>query len=373
MENINIRPIAIYLPQFHPIPENDEAWGKDFTEWTNVKKAQPLFADHYQPHIPHEDVGYYDLRDPEVMVEQAKLAKEYGVYGFAFYHYWFQGKRLLNLPIDNMLDQGKPDFPFCFIWANEPWSKRWDGSENEIIQEQIYSEEDDLNHIKFLIPIFKDKRYIKVDGKPLFAIYKSGDFPNIEKTIRTWREEAAKEGLELYICRVDRWNTEVGQQVLDLGFNAAIEFQPLSPSLYNYLKREWTIGERISNKIGKIVDKYFNKSGKSNQTIINMKRFVDFDNQYIPETYKSYPCVCPSWDNSARKKEAIIFTHSTPKVFYRWIKGKLNKFTPYSKEENFLFINAWNEWAEGNHLEPDKKWKNGYLKALKKALDETNK
>lgn len=368
--NDNIRPIAIYLPQYHPIPENDKAWGDGFTEWTNVKKAKPLFEGHYQPHIPDKKTGYYDLRDPEIMVKQAEMAKEYGIHGFAFYHYWFQGKRLLNLPIDNMLNLGKPDFPFCFIWANEPWSKRWDGSENEIIQEQTYSEEDDLNHIKFLIPIFKDKRYIRVNGKPLFAIYKSADFPDISKTIRIWREEAAKEGLELYICRIDRWNSNAKQQVVDLDIEASIEFQPLSPSLERFLKREWTIGERLRNCISKIIDRYFNENRKVNQTIINMQKFVDFDNRYFHTDHKCYPCVCPSWDNSARKKEAIIFTHSSPKVFYKWIKGKLNKFTPYSKDENFLFINAWNEWAEGNHLEPCQKWGKGYLNALKKALDE---
>jgi lipopolysaccharide biosynthesis protein len=365
-----IRPLAIYLPQFHPIPENDEAWGEGFTEWTNVKKARPLFHGHYQPHLPKKDPGYYDLRNPEIMVKQAEMAKEYGIHGFAFYHYWFQGKRLLNLPIDNMLNLGKPDFPFCFIWANEPWSKRWDGSENEIIQEQTYSEEDDLNHIKFLIPVFKDERYIKVNGKPLFAIYKSADFPDISKTIQIWREEAAKEGLELYICLIDRWKSEYGQQILDLGFEASIEFQPLSPSLDRFLKREWTIGERIRNRISKIIDKYLNGNRKVNQTIIDLKKFVDFDNRYFHIDHKCYPCVCPSWDNSARKKEAIIFTHSSPKVFYKWTKGKLNRFTPYSKDENFLFINAWNEWAEGNHLEPCQKWGKGYLEALKKALDE---
>jgi len=368
-----IRPLAIYLPQFHPIPENDEAWGKGFTEWTNVRKAKPIFRNHYQPHVPDDCCSYYDLSDPDQLVRQAAMAKEYGIYGFAYYHYWFNGKRLLNLPIDNMLKLGKPDFPFCFIWANEPWSKRWDGSENEIIQDQSYSTEDDINHIKFLLPIFKDKRYIKVDGKPLFAIYKPADLPDISETIRLWRKEAANAGIELYICCIDRWNTKVGQEILDLGFDAAIEFQPLSPSLSTFLKREWTLWDRIENKIDKITDKYFNNNRKADQAIIDMAKFVKFDNKQPAPIHKSYPCVCPSWDNTARKKNAIIFTNSSPGIFYKWVKGKLSKFKPYSKEECFLFINAWNEWAEGNHLEPCKKWGKGYLEALKKALDENNK
>ena len=166
-----IRPIAMYLPQFHPIPENDDWWGKGFTEWTNVAKAKPLFKGHYQPHLP-ADLGFYDLRIPEVGEAQAQLARNYGIYGFCYYHYWFNGKQLLNRPVDEVLNSGNPDFPFCLCWANENWSKRWNGSENDILIKQKYSSKDDLNHIKFLIQYFKDSRYIKINDRPLFIIYK---------------------------------------------------------------------------------------------------------------------------------------------------------------------------------------------------------
>ncbi len=169
----NPKLIAIYLPQFHAIPENDEWWGGGFTDWTNVIKAKPLFKEHYQPHIPHKSIGYYDLRDQNILVYQAALAKEHGIYGFAYYHYWFNGKRLLNVPIDNMLKSGEPDFPFCLIWANENWTKRWDGHDNEVLIKQEYSFEDDRRHIRFLCEnVFPDKRYMKINEKPVFVVYR---------------------------------------------------------------------------------------------------------------------------------------------------------------------------------------------------------
>ena len=375
-----IRPIAIYLPQYHPIPENDEWWGKGFTEWTNVTKAKPLFEGHYQPHLP-ADLGFYDLRLEETRLEQIKLAKESGIYGFCYYHYWFNGKRLLNEPIDRMLKNPKEDFPFMLCWANENWTRAWDGMEKEVLIKQNYCEEDDIEHIRFLLPIFKDERYVKIDGKPVFVIYKSADIPNVEKTIQIWREEAAKENIALYICRMDRWNTENGQHILNLGFDAAIEFQPLSSSLREYLNKnqirknkhpKHILLNKIQNRIKRIQNKFMKKRSKQNViSTIDLREFVEFDNQRMMEDYKIYPCVSPSWDNSPRReKEATIFINSTPEVFYSWIKGKLNKFTPYSNEENLFFINAWNEWAEGNHLEPDRKYGRAYLEAIQKGVSE---
>ena len=213
MEPKKIRPIAIYLPQYHPVKENDEWWGKGFTEWTNVVKAKPLYDGHYQPHIP-ADLGFYDLRLEETRKAQAALAKEYGIHGFCYYHYWFNGKRILERPFQEVFDSGKPDFPFMLCWANENWTRVWDGSENEVLLKQNYNEEDDRAHIRSLIPYFKDKRYIKVDGKPFFIIYKSSDLPDIERTINVWREEAKLEGLELYICRMERGNEPENKQEL---------------------------------------------------------------------------------------------------------------------------------------------------------------
>ena len=219
-----LRAIAIYLPQFHTIPENDKWWGKGFTEWTNVAKAKPLFKGHYQPQLP-TDLGFYDLRLSEIREQQAQLAEVYGIEGFCYYHYWFNGRRILERPFTEVFESGKPDFPFMLCWANENWSRNWDGGNKEILIEQKYSEADDRLHIQSMIPYFKDHRYIKVDGKPVFAVYRSSAIPNMSATIKTWREEAAKQGMELYICRFESC-LEGGKEYLDAGFDAAIDFQP---------------------------------------------------------------------------------------------------------------------------------------------------
>lgn len=369
-----IRPIAIHLPQFHPFPENDEWWGKGFTEWTNVTKAKPLFENHYQPHLP-ADLGFYDLRLEEARLAQEAMAKEYGVYGFCYYHYWFNGTRLMDEPVDRKLKNPKEDLPFMFCWANENWSRAWDGRDKDVLIQQNYNPEDDREHIKFLLPIFKDERYIKINGKPVFVIYKSADLPSAKDTIKIWREEARKEGLELYICRMDRWNTPNGQEVLDLGFDAAIDFQPLSPSLKEYLhsikpKIDMSYKARAIRKVKKM----FPSKPKTPQPslepdIIDYEKYTAFDAEHFAPDYKTYPGFSPSWDNAARRKSnATIFINSSPQIFYNWLVKKLGKFKPYSEDENFVFINAWNEWAEGNHLEPCQKWGLQYLEALKNAL-----
>ena len=359
-----IKPIAIYLPQFHPIPENDKAWGEGFTEWTNVKKAKPLFEGHYQPHVPHEDVGYYDLRDPEVMVRQAAMAKEYGIYGFAFYHYWFNGKRLLETPLDNMLKSGKPDFPFLYIWANENWTKRWDGEDNEIIIKQDYSHEDDFNHINFLCNnIFSDKRYITINEKPVIAIYKPFLLPNVKKTIQIWREVVSKTKFkEIYIITVD--NFLLGENPLELGFDATFHFQPDFRNFQNKLR---------DKKLNRILDRIgLKKSPFKNNSIYDYKTYVKNSvKQYFEINNKCFPCVMPGWDNSARKKSnALIFSKPSPKIYYYWLKELLENYKGFSEQENLFFINAWNEWAEGNHLEPCNKWTNELLVNTKKAFDE---
>src|SRR5215471_9126155 len=187
------RLIAFYLPQFHPIPENDAWWGKGFTEWTNVARARPVFRGHYQPHMP-ADLGFYDLRLPEVRQAQADLAREYGIHGFCYYHYWFGGKRLLQYPFDRVLTSGKPDFPFCLCWANEPWTRAWDGREQDILQPQSYSEEDDRRHIVSLLPAVLDERAIRVEGKPLFLVYQARELPDPAQTVEVWQEVAREAG-----------------------------------------------------------------------------------------------------------------------------------------------------------------------------------
>lgn len=366
MYDNKIKPIAFYLPQFHPIPENDEWWGKGFTEWTNVGKAKPLFRGHYQPHVP-ADLGYYDLRLPEVRQLQAEMARDNGIYGFCYYHYWFNGRRILETPFNEVFSTGKPDFPFMLCWANENWTRRWDGYENDILLEQNYSFEDDLEHIRYLIPIFKDKRYIKVNDKPVFCVYRSTLFPNIEKTINIWREEAFKEGFELYICRIETLGS-VGKNFLK-GFDAAIDFEPFA-NLASY-NEDWG-----NNKIKFLKHKIINKLNrilkKETGTILDYSDYAEWiikNNSKVNNEYKRYPGITPSWDNSARKKNNYLIMHnSSPTLYKKWLSSILDNFTPFSEEENFLFINAWNEWAEGNHLEPDLKWGKEYLLKTKETI-----
>lgn len=357
---MKIRPIAMYLPQYHPIPENDNWWGNGFTEWTNVAKAKPLFKGHYQPHLPG-DLGFYDLRISEVREAQAQMAQEYGIYGFCYYHYWFNGKRLLNRPIDEVLESGKPDFPFCLCWANENWSRRWDGSENEILVKQEYNFEDDHNHINFLIKYFTDARYIKVDGKPVFIIYKPELFPDIKKTLGIWREEAKKAGIgELYLCYFENGIRDIKPDTL--GFDASIEFQPSWQELPQIRK---TYLQRLLQKLH--IKKYVNTLNYSSVAETMMERSLNIH-------HKRFPCVTPMWDNTARKNyNGIVFRNSSPELYGKWLKTIVNRFNSFSKEENFIFINAWNEWAEGNHLEPCQKWGKRYLEETKKVLSEFEK
>src|SRR5437667_7337089 len=221
----SIRAIAFYLPQFHPIPENDAWWGKGFTEWSNVVKAKPLFRGHYQPHLP-ADLGFYDLRLPETRQAQADLARQYGIYGFCYYHYWFNGQRLLGRPLDDVLASGKPDFPFCLCWANENWTRRWDGRERELLMEQRYSDDDDRAHMRWLAEAFGDERYIRVNNKPLFLVYRASRIPDPLRTTTIWRDEAQRLGFgDLYLCRVESFADE-RDDPLRIGFDAAVEFQP---------------------------------------------------------------------------------------------------------------------------------------------------
>jgi hypothetical protein len=352
------RLIAFYLPQYHPIPENDEWWGEGFTEWQNVRKTTPLFSGHYQPHVP-ADLGYYDLRQEETRIAQAELAKQYGVEGFCYYHYWFQGKRLLEHPLEELIKSGKPDFPFCICWANESWSRRWDGKDQEILMRQEYSEQDDLEHIRALIPLFEDPRYIRVNGKPLFLVYRAENIPDPVRTAEIWRDEARKAGLgELYLCRVESF---VKGDPAEFGFDASIEFAP----------DWWDKGPQLSAG-----------SELLNQANSNLKQVCD--NNYIHSyqglseammakempAYTWMRCVTPSWDNWARRNEgASVFLNSTPEKYQTWLASSIdNTNLRLYGEERIVFINAWNEWAEGNHLEPDEKFGHAYLEATRDAL-----
>jgi len=382
-----LRAIAFYLPQFHPIPDNDAWWGKGFTEWTNVTKAQPLFEGHYQPHLP-ADLGFYDLRIEEVREQQAALAKEYGIHGFCYYHYWFNGKQILERPLKEVLESGKPDFPFMMCWANETWTRAWDGQSSEILIEQKYSLEDDRKHIQSLIPYFKDKRYIRVNNKPVFAIYRSFDLPDMGATIKVWREEAAKHGLELYICRFESCLVS-GALHFKHGFDAAIDFQPWSREMNLYREKilqgkQRSLTFRSKNYVYRKLVKKSNenkyKAFRDNfKTEVFRNHIYDYEDyanfvMCCPRAdYKVYPGITVMWDNTARRKSSpAIFKNATPEIYKKWLMHISQTFKPFSKEENFVFINAWNEWGEGNHLEPCQKWGRKFLEATKEVLTQPN-
>ena len=357
----NIKAIAINLPQFHPIPENDLWWGKGFTEWRNVTRARPLFKGHYQPHLP-SDLGFYDMRLEETLVQQAELAREYGIQGFCYYHYWFNGKRLLNAPLDKIIHTGKPDFPFMLCWANENWSRRWDGMDQEVLMQQNYSERDDVGHIQFLIThFFNDPRYIKVDNKPFILVYRPSLLPDSKATIARWRAEVKAAGFpDLYIGYVQQAGYKVDP--IELGFDCAIEFQP---DIFMAGKTEApNIQEKILNKLK------IKSSVHYSNYLYSFPKLVDniIKNDGIRKNV--YKAVSPGWDNTARRQGgATIFKDSSPGLYERWLNHAISLTIENKNPGNFLFINAWNEWAEGNHLEPCQKYGRQFLEATQRALN----
>jgi len=352
-----LRALGVVLPQFHPIPENDEWWGKGFTEWTNVAKAKPRFRGHYQPHIP-ADLGFYDLRLEESRIAQAELAKEYGIYGFCYYHYWFHGKQLLERPVNEIVASGKPDFPFCLCWANESWGRNWDGFNKDVIMTQEYSKNDHVNHIKYLLEIFKDKRYIKVNGKPLFIVYRVKTIPNVKEIVEIWNTEAKNAGFEKGLYILSTTSHGFKENPISLGFDASMDF----------LSYVFSFKANFRFRIVRKIQKIWGLKDK-----LHLYRdVVDYALQNYPnlKQWKEYPCVCPGWDNSPRRKIATLILHgSTPELYEKWLANTCEKFEPFSEEENFIFLNAMNEWAESNHLEPDLKWGLKYLEATKRVLE----
>jgi lipopolysaccharide biosynthesis protein len=364
-----LRAIAFHLPQFHPIPENDDWWGKGFTEWTNVAKAKPLFPGHYQPHLP-ADLGFYDLRLPEVRADQAKLAVEYGIHGFCYYHYWFHGRQVLERPVNEVLASGEPDYPFCLCWANESWSRRWDGSEADILLDQRYSDADDLAHIRTLIPFFMDQRYISVNGRPFFAVYRASKLPEPHRTTDLWRREAERVGLKgLFLVRVESFADECDKEPREIGFDAALQFEPRWFALGNYriFRRKWW----HRHKLGA------GEAAFRDNVVYEYEHMTRRALSEPPPNYPRIPCVCPGWDNSPRRKKgAVIFMNSRPEIYETWLAEVVKRqMARVSSERDTLgpskslvFINAWNEWAEGNHLEPCQRWGRAYLEATRRAL-----
>lgn len=359
-ENRAVRVICFYLPQFHAIPENDEWWGKGFTEWTNVKPALPQFEGHYQPHIPDTFLGYYNLLDKESQRKQIELAKQYGIEGFCYYLYWFSGQRLLEQPLDNMLEDKSLDLPFCVCWANENWSRRWDGLDNDLLMVQEYSPEDDLAFIENTSKYLCDDRYIKINGRPLLLVYRPNLFPDMRATVKRWRDWCRNNGIgEIFLAYPQSFESVSPN---DYDFDGAVEFPPNKSNPPN-----------ITEFQRPLVDNF-------ESTVFDWRIFVERSKQYDDPGYTLFRGVTPSWDNTARKKnKGTVFHNSCPKLFE---KTTVNAFdealkAAKTKDEQIVFVNAWNEWAEGAHLEPDIRYGYAWLQAIRnahgKALEKKNK
>lgn len=355
------RVIALYLPQFHPTPDNDRWWGKGFTEWTNVGKAKPLFRGHYQPRVP-ADLGYYDLRLPEVRQAQADMAREAGIEAFCYYHYWFgNGKMELERPFDEVLKSGHPNFPFCLCWANETWhSKFWnkDGSfTSKILIEQQYEDKDYVQHFYNLLPVFQDKRYLRINNKPLFMIYRPFDIPKVSEFISLWQQLARDNGLDgICFCAQTIEKKDI-DRIMEQGFDFVnlvrlwdlqkMHRISLLKRIYERIKK--TILRRPFIDLYKDAIKYF--SGKE-----------DYEKNVIPT-------IIPNWDHTPRSGlGGYVLQGSTPELFKKHVEMVLETIKDKPEEERLVFIKSWNEWGEGNHLEPDLRYGMAYLEKLKEVL-----
>jgi lipopolysaccharide biosynthesis protein len=351
----DVKVIAFYLPQFHPIPENDLWWGKGFTEWTNVIKAKPNFEGHYQPHVPAQ-LGYYDLRVPEVMNEQARMAQQYGIHGFCYYYYWFGGKRLLEMPIERMLRVGQPNIPYCLCWANENWTRRWDGREHEILISQSHSDDDDARVIRDIIRYFRSANYIRVNGRPLLLVYRATLFPDFRRTASIWRDVCGKEGIrDIYLALVESFDL-VGADVPPdrYGCDASVEFPPQGMA-------------DLRPPSGRILNANFRGFVADYRDLV-----ARYASRPVPK-YKRFRGVMPGWDNTPRRQDdGICFENATPGAFQAWLENAIEQTkAQFNSDERLLFVNAWNEWAEGAHLEPDRRFGDAFLQAVVNAKNKS--
>lgn len=363
----NARVIAFYLPQFHPIPENDEWWGAGFTEWTNVTKARPLFSGHYQPHLP-ADLGFYDLRVPESREAQAEMAREFGVEGFCYWHYWFAGERLLERPFREVLESGRPDFPFCLGWANHSWNGLWSGGdEKRVLKEQTYPGQADWEeHFAFLLSAFRDPRYIRINGKPLLVIYKPLLLQDCLESLNYWRKLAREAGLAgLHIVATLDYN-ERDWDARARGFDA-ITVWPLTRLFEDGTPVRWsTWMKEFANRRGLgMIHRALMRYQPAGDWVYDYQEcrplFVCRDEFDLPY----HPMAVPNWDTTARYGErAMVLHNSTPESFRFHLHDVLRQIEAKPEEERIIFVKSWNEWAEGNHLEPDQRDGLGYLQAL---------
>ncbi len=358
------RPLALYLPQFHPVPENDEWWGPGFTEWTNVAKARSLYRGHEQPRIPGE-LGFYDLRVPETRAHQAELARSHGIEGFIYWHYWFAGRRLLHHPLAEILRSGEPEFPFCLSWANQTWTGVWYGEPDRVLVEQTYpGARDHARHFACVLPAFRDTRYITVDGRPVFFIFRPTELPDAAGFANQWREladEAGLAGLHLVgFDHQDQWDPRsVGfDGAVVTSMNAMFGMRVLRPLLR--LRRaslRFAVGRRINERIRKP---------------LNVYPFDQVSELLIPTAqpeYDGYPCVIPNWDNTPRSgSRGSVMDGSTPDLFAAQVRRACEYLEPLPPDRRLMVIKSWNEWAEGNYMEPDRRWGRAYLEAFRDVV-----
>ena len=345
----DVRLIAFYLPQFHPVEENDRWWGPGFTDWQNVARATPLFDGHYQPRLPGA-LGFYDLRLDEVRRKQVELARTHGIHGFCFYYYWFNGRRILEHPLNRYVSDPEIDFPFCICWANENWSRRWDGGNQELLLVQEHDTASDMKFIRDVIPLFKDPRYIRVNGLPLLVVYRADLLQLPPATAAGWREECEKAGLPgVHLCAAQTFEVSDPRP---FGFDSACEFPP------------------HKHAIGHIAHDLTGLPSDFTGWVCDYEMVARHSLTAAAPHYTLYRALFPGWDNSARKRlNALIFHNATPGRYEYWLRGLVE----YTKQilvgdQRIIFINAWNEWAEGAHLEPDLKNGSAYLEATLRAL-----
>ena len=352
---VSARLLALYLPQFHPVPENDEWWGKGFTEWTNVAKARKLFSGHYQPHIP-ADLGFYDLRVPEVRLAQAEMARAAGIEGFCYYHYWFAGRRILERPFTEVLESRQPDFPFCLCWANETWSGIWHGAPDRVLIEQTYpGVEDHRKHFATLLPAFRDDRYIQVNGKPVFLIYKPEKLPKSRETISLWRDMAHNACLKgLHVMGM---SADLAWTPTDNGFDAKVVLPSVQGRVWvsrrtplRWAKQKLDLARKIPtiHDYNKIMDKQVKMKDLSNQ---------------------EYPCLVHAWDNTPRSgANGVVFSKTNAESFRPYLREAVAAMQCRAPDDRIILLKSWNEWAEGNHLEPDLKDGHSYLRMIQEEM-----
>jgi lipopolysaccharide biosynthesis protein len=336
--------IAFYLPQFHPVPENDSWYGPGFTEWHNVVQSTPLFPGHNQPHLP-KDFGFYDLRVPEVRLEQARVAKAHGIDAFCYYHYWFEGHRPLHRTLDDVLDHGTPDMPFCLAWANENWSRHWDASAHEVLLRQNYSPEDDEEHGRFLLRAMSHPLYLRVDGRPVLFIYRIQSLPDPHRTITRWREMWREGGIDdVHIVKFETHGDATDPA--RFGLDASAQFVP--------------------HGTADVVPRIHPQDSDPGDLILDYRDVAEHYIAAPPPSWTRHECVVPDWDNSPRRGigRSLILHSSTPAKYEEWLSA-VHQRTP---ENGLVLINAWNEWAEGAHLEADLRHGDAYLKATARAI-----